>query len=212
MNINNDNPLDLIRSTIQNFEIEPDLTTLDRINENLLLLKNKKLDNIDEQKNLLKNLSLEYDDLNIEIEMLKNSENKNQIKQEIFKLNNLNFKIAKNLNNFEINLNLLRLNLENLKKRKIELDNKELKILEDDSIENFNSILLKLKLFKKMGIIMHFDKKIIDIDENSQDLEISNLENDKVIIYNKEEDATNVLNIDDKYSTYFISNYIWERV
>lgn len=52
-------PSNLIRSTIENFQIEPDLATLDRITENLDLLAEKRSGRTNEQRDILKSESLE---------------------------------------------------------------------------------------------------------------------------------------------------------
>ncbi|CEP22238.1 hypothetical protein BN1211_2530 [Cyberlindnera jadinii] len=63
-----------------------------------------------------------------------------------------------------------------------------------DDIEDKDAIVLKLMVYRKLGL---------KIDMKSS----------AMIIYNKEKNLTDFLNYgDEKYSSYFISNYIWDRL
>lgn len=95
----------------------------------------------------------------------------------------------------EINQSILNTNLSILNDTYEKLVLAEDNLLNNEVNENFDSVVLKLKLFKTMGIV---------IDTKSDP--------NKLVIYSKKQDAVNVLTVDDNYSNYFITNYVWDAL
>lgn len=63
---------------------------------------------------------------------------------------------------------------------------------DENTIEE-NTNIIKLKLFQSIGIKF-------------------NVESREVLILNKSKNSISLLKIDDSYSEYFISNYIWDNI
>lgn len=188
-------PSNLIRSTIENFQIEPDLATLDRITENLDLLAEKRSGRTNEQRDILKNLSAQKKYLEASVHQLEHSDQRIKIQTSFQQLEQDKFNIAKSLTDLEINQSILNTNLSILNETYEKLVLDEDNLLNNEVNENFDSVVLKLKLFKTMGIV---------IDTKSDP--------NKLVVYNKVQDAVNVLTVDDNYSNYFITNYVWDAL
>ena len=74
-------------------------------------------------------------------------------------------------------------------------------MINDNILKNPDSKAIKINIYKNLGVEI----------ESGEEGETENKQ-DKVIIYNKETNLSSILNIDDKYSEYFITNYIWDRL
>lgn len=217
-------PEEMIEGAINQFEIEPELLTLQRIEETVgdtQKLRQTKLDAI--QSKIL-SLSKQYNTLSNEVELLNKvsdynfeilskigTENISEADQNIFKLlkkkstelDNLKVSLAKNLNDLESSINSFNLSKNNILKQ-IDLSTAKLDqlISSNLTLNSQDSKVLKINLFKNLGISI----------ENFQEDESTSSENDLVIIYNKKTDLTSILKIEAKYSNFFISNYIWDRL
>lgn len=189
-------PIPLVKAAAENFEIEPDLATLDRIKTSLESLKNKRLDTIDDEKETLRLLTKKYDEMKQQLQQQESSETRYDMKKQLATLEANKFELAKTLTDLEIGLNELNSNSQNLAVKLNELTRQQDEIIDNDFHENYDSIVLKLKLYRKMGLILELD------DDGT----------DKIITYNKEDDSTNILKVGQEYSGYFVSNYIWERL
>lgn len=258
-------PEELIKSSIESFEIEPDIETINRIEETInktnqersIKIENfndriKKLqqdykvlqdeltslnksDRLNETLNTLgksnDNLKSFYDDNDNDYdndEFFTNNNNNNNINsndENIFKimnsksieLDNLKIHIAKKLNDFENQLNSLNLNKINLIKEKSNLINENENLINNNLLNNFDSKIMKINLYKNLGIFIENGNENDEVETpNNINNNTNNInktdKNDKIIIYNKFSDLTNFLNVDDKYSDYFITNYIWDKL
>lgn len=211
-------PDDLIQSSIDSFEIEPDLLTLQRIEENITKTNRIRESVVEKYKQQNGELANQITFLNNEINLMSklsgiNYETLNKLGESnksydeidnIFKLiniksgelDNLKLSLAKNLNDLESQINSL--NIERLKLEEevtslnLKLDN----LMNSNLLNNPNSNVMRINLYKSLGISL-------DIQEGQPD---------KVLMYNKENGLTNFLKVTDQYSDYFITNYIWDRI
>lgn len=191
-----ENPADLLRETIEGCDIETDLDTIDRISENLAKLQNERELKIGTKQEELKQLSIKLTNKENLINEIMNSSNRKKILDEMNRNEIIEFEINKNLKNltslkqnFSNELSLLIDQFNKLEKEIVEFN--ELIINENNEVD---SNLLKLIIYKKFGIKLNLNDK-------------------KVIIFNKKLNLTDILDYDDeKLSNYFISNFIWERL
>ncbi|VEU22637.1 DEKNAAC103678 [Brettanomyces naardenensis] len=113
-------------------------------------------------------------------------------------LENRLFKIAGNLTTFNMELNSLKLTYNQDLKRLDELED-ELSGLKnsfglensDDAVERAK--IIKLKLYESTGLKLDPERR-------------------EVLVLNKSANKTTVLKVNDNYSDYFISNYIWANI
>lgn len=223
--MNQGTPEDIIQQSIDSIEIEPELLTLERIEDTIESIKRLRKSKIDGLSSINTKLEQEVASLTNEVNILHKIGDYNyeiirdlsQIKQykiseidkdeNIFKvlskksieLDNLKVAIAKNLNDLGTAINSLKLSKSNLEseiescKAKLTQQFENLE-LPDESLMNQDSNILKINLYRNLGV------------------RIENFGEDRIVIYNKEKDLSSVLKVEEKYSDYFISNYIWERL
>lgn len=212
-------PEDLIQSSIDSFEIEPDILTLNRIEDTINKISQERSHKISFLQEGIKKLENELKSLQEELELLglsnglketlnslgdsklSNEEEHENIfnimNKKSIEIDNLKLSLAKKLNDLESHLNSLNITKNNLTNKQEELISENEKLIDKNLLNNFDSKIMKINLFKNLGI----------------SIENANLnENDKIVIYNKLSDLTSILTVDDKYSDYFITNYIWERL
>ncbi|ODV77289.1 Spc24-domain-containing protein [Suhomyces tanzawaensis NRRL Y-17324] len=225
-------PEDIIQQSIDSIEIEPELLTLERIEDTIrstkqlrddkieaLFAKNTQLqqlvNNYTNEINLLNRIS----DYNYEIiqglsafkdynvsEINKDENIFRVLNKKSIELDNLKVSIAKTLNDLESSLSSLKLSksslgieLDEIKEKVVSLFNNPFERRENDDLLDQDSHILKINLYRNLGVrIENFDTQ-----EN---------ENDRVLVFNKETNLTSVLKVDDKYSDFFISNYIWDTI
>lgn len=215
-------PEELIKSSIESFEIEPDLQTLNRIEDTISKTDQERLNKIEVLQASIKKAAGEYKTLQEEFEALQksstladtlkslgNDEESEDISEEdnIFKsmnkksieLDNLKVSLAKKLNELERQINSLNIEKVNLTKQQEDLVNDNENLINNSLLNNFDSKIMKINLYKNLGVL-------IESGENQD------TEDDKIIIYNKFADLTSILKVDEKYSDYFITNYIWDKL
>lgn len=212
-------PEDLIQSSIESFEIDPDLLTLDRIDDNILKILQHRQSVIQTHQDQNHQLSTRINDLNREITKVLDPLNHQLpqnplgessdstettsgdilklISQRKYDLDNHKLTIAKQLNDLESMIN-------NQHVQKIHQDNKlsELmtqydEIINKNLIDYKNSNTMKINLFKLLGMVV--DRN----EEKNQDL---------ILVYNEKYGISNILDIDENLNDYFISNFIWDKL
>lgn len=219
-------PDKLLLSSIESFEIEPDLLTLRRIEEvinktnqyrsniienyetKLNTMKNEFQSLMSEINLLTKVSGINYDNLKLlgngDEESMGDLSNKNifnVMNEKSIELDNLKLSLAKNLNDLESQINSMNITKKDLMEKYELVKMKNDNLINDNILKNPDSKAIKINIYKNLGVeIESGDEKE---SENKQD---------KVIIYNKETNLSSILNIDDKYSEYFITNYIWDRL
>lgn len=210
-----DQPQELVYSTIENFETEPDIASLARISEAISKTEEKRSAKLNRLQKGIKALEEELAEAQAKLEVLNRpsdalkellgnlgkspldpTENTFQlINTKSVELDNLKVALAKELTDIESQINHLHMTKMMLTKQKEELVQQKEQALAVSIAENHNSSSMKISLFRGLGI--HVD---------------SSGKSDKVVIFDEKKNLTSVLDVDEKYSDYFISNYIWERL
>lgn len=204
-----EHPDELVQSSIESFEIQPDLQTLDRINENVNKLLQKRAGLLNQYESINKELKELISKLDIESQELIKSDNYPQLdktEENVFKsieaqldhVKNLKVSITKNLSDLNVMISSntrskLKLN-ENLQ----QLNETYSNVIDDNMTKNQSSSIMKLNLYKDLGLVV----------ESSQD----STKPDKILIFNEKFGASNFLKVDEQYSDYFITNYIWDKL
>lgn len=208
-------PQDLVYQTIESFETEPDLVILSRISDTIKQTEEKrqaKLDrlqqNISALEEQLAEAKAKLESLNHPSDVLKEqlsslgkspldpNENTFQLMNtKSGELDSMKVALAKELRDIETQINQNHMTKMNLTKRKEELVAQKEQALAASVSENHNSSSMKISLFRSLGV--H-----VDLTERA----------DKIVIFDQKKNQTSVLDVDEKYSDYFISNYIWERL
>ncbi|CUM52174.1 unnamed protein product [Debaryomyces tyrocola] len=219
-------PDKLLLSSIESFEIEPDLLTLRRIEEVINKTNQYRSNIIENYETKLNTMKSEFQNLMSEINLLTkvsgiNYENLkllgngdeesmgdlsnknifNVMNEKSIELDNLKLSLAKNLNDLESQINSMNITKKDLMEKYELVKMKNDNLINDNILKNPDSKAIKINIYKNLGV------EIESGDEGE-----SENKHDKVIIYNKETNLSSILNIDDKYSEYFITNYIWDRL
>lgn len=208
-------PQELVYSTIENFETEPDITSLARISETMNKTEEKRrakltrlqsgITKLEEQlaevKGKLESLNQPSEALKEQIGNLgKNPLDPNEstfqlINTKSGELDSMKVALAKQLTDVESQINQIHMAKMNLTKQKEELLQQKEQALAVSVAENHNSSSMKISLFRSLGVHVGTAEK-----------------GDKIVIFDEKKNQTSVLDVDEKYSDYFISNYIWERL
>lgn len=219
-------PDKLLLSSIESFEIEPDLLTLRRIEEVINKTNQYRSNIIENYETKLSAMKSEFQSLMSEINLLtkvsginyenlkvlgngneesiEDINNKNiftVMNEKSIELDNLKLSLAKNLNDLESQINSMNITKKDLMEKYELVKMKNDNLINDNILKNPDSKAIKINIYKNLGIEIESGDE--GTSENNQD---------KVIIYNKETNLSSILNIDDKYSEYFITNYIWDRL
>ncbi|KAH3678413.1 hypothetical protein WICMUC_001430 [Wickerhamomyces mucosus] len=190
--------LALLRDTLDGFSIQTDLDALDRISHNLKQLQTNRQTNIKNIQDDLKNLSNQLltkknlIDSIIEGETLedRNAKREEKFKQELELNKNLK-EINSTKQELSTNLNELLDEINDLNESYKTISNNS--YIEQEDEEN-QVIILKLSVYKSFGISFDF-------------------KNNLIIIFNKKKNLSDFLKLDEeKFSDYFITNYIWDRI
>lgn len=223
-----DNPASLLRSTIQNFEIEPDIQILNQIHKKGSQLYDSRIAKIERQQELLNEAVAKYENRLKELHTMELSSDRKEVLQQINDLNNLKFKLARNYLELETEISELKSALD--KKTKEFLDLKNMSALDYEVMDNPDSTVLKLKLYKNLGLLIDIQNQKYHASNDSpkkdlgaeDDSFISKLNEDyaqnkvyKLVINNQRSNVLTTLTIDESnnhLSEYFISNYIWDNL
>lgn len=210
-------PDTLIDSTIENFLIQPDIDNLARIAKNLKKTNELRETKIENLRNQITSLQSEVDALKGEIKAMSqpNSAVLEQLSEfgaaplpkedeSIFKvinaksieLDNLKVSLAKRLTDLESVINQMDMVKVNLARRSEEVSHQKEQALASNIATNFNSNSMRISLYKSLGV------HIEELEDG----------NDKVVVFGPTKNLTSVLQVDEKYLDYFISNYIWEKI
>lgn len=213
--MNNESPAELIRLTTSSFAITPDIMALDLIQR--LFEETARLRQLSEEK-LRKEVEAEqmevqrmtaelkefgrpgielYEALGIE-ESKRDPENDDiarLLRAKLLDLDNQKISLAKQLTELQSVVNQLKQTRLQYQKRQDEVQRQKDDALQSNVAEHYNSTSMKIALFKKLGV--HID---------------STEEGDKILVIDKLTNQANVLEVNDKYSDYFVSNWVWDRI
>lgn len=207
----------LIDSTIEGFETQPDISSLARIAESLKKTNELREAKIDRLQKEVDTLQAEVDALSSEIKamlqpdasilerlaeygtapVLKEDESIFKVMNaKSIELDNLKVSLAKRLTDLESTINQMDMVKVNLARHSEEVSHQKEQALATNIATNFNSNSMRISLYKSLGV--HIE-------------ELDNM-NDKIIVFGPSKNLTSVLQVDEKYLDYFISNYIWEKI
>ncbi|EPX71020.1 spindle pole body protein Spc24 [Schizosaccharomyces octosporus yFS286] len=187
-----DNPVDLIRSTLDGFEIAPDLKTLSKIQDLGAHIERTREEKIDDSRNILKALSRKLEISSQVTEALKQATESPEHAEEILQKDREKFQLAKQLNDTETEIMNLESQLQRMKEQILQLQKEEEKEEDFHHYED-DAALLRLRFYHSLG----FDLQSFD-----------DMEQRKVIVYTKNDLRT--VQISNKYTPFFYSNYLWD--
>lgn len=191
-------PEDLIRSSIESFEIEPDLVTLGRIDGAIAKAtqeRSRQLDALNERVALaaqeVERLQQELDDVQKPPPELEGDNIFKAMNNKSMELDNAKVAVAKKLNEVESAINTLTITKINLEKQQQQLITTNENLMAEVVATNFDSKAMEINLYKNLGVL---------------------IDGQRVVIHNRDKDVTSVLNVSEDYSDYFVSNYIWDKL
>jgi chromosome segregation ATPase len=193
------NPAELLRETLESFSIETDLDTIDRIQESLKILQSERDKELQVTQAELLQLSTALKTQEETISELVNDPKRHEVKDKLKENAKLEFEYSKSLKGLTYEKQELNSKLSQLVDEFTRLEN-DLDSLQsatgdaNHEDQDLDSVVLKLMVYRKLGLKLDTKSKT-------------------AIIFNKEKNLTDFLNYsDEKYSDYFISNYIWDRI
>lgn len=198
-----------IQDTLSVLDLSEDLALIDQINTKLQQMQTLAHHDIDRLGARVENLQRQRENIELSMKSLHTSAQNKSTRSELKRLQNDIFDSARSLTALNMELNTLKLSYnENL--RKLDSLDTELGALNDkfllttqsqdlptdaddpEALEA-NSNLVRLKLFQSLGLKFNPESK-------------------EVLILNKSKNNITMLQIDDTYNEYFISNFIWENM
>jgi kinetochore protein Spc24 len=188
---------ELLKSTVDNFEIDEDVQTFDRIDESKKRLREKRERKLDESRDVLKSLSRRLELAKQSAEESKNSAAQKEAAEETMRLEREKFSLAKSINDLESDYASNYATLEKLKDEQEYLNNQDVEETVSPYVED--STILKLKLYRSLGIWFEGE------DEN---IESTN----KALVQSTQTSNVHMIHLDQKYSNHFVANYLWERL
>ncbi|PGH06233.1 hypothetical protein AJ80_08202 [Polytolypa hystricis UAMH7299] len=194
-----EDPAELIRHTIGNFNIHPDKQAITRLTDSLSSLQQSRDLRIREGEIALRKLSRSLHTLSAQHGETVGSHDPARHAASMVELDTRKFRIAKAASDLEIESERLEGELEALKAKLAELDAQG---VEGDELarrerEAHDATILKLKIYRMLGID-------VEVDESGNYT--------KAIIRNTRKGDVHVVNIDPKFSRFFYANYFWKTM
>lgn len=202
-----------IQDTLSILEIHNDIALVDAVNNKIHQLDTFTQENISSFQLRIDELHRQLENILSSIKSLKSSSQSKSTKLELKKLENEMFNSARSLTSLNMEINSMKLSYnDNLKK--LDTLQSELNALNDKFMLNTENIsdpsshkdgantnadldenanLVKLKLYQSIGLRYDNDTR-------------------EVLVLNKKENRVNSLKLNDSYSDFFISNYIWDSI
>lgn len=212
-----ESPAKLVQESIDGFEIEGDIYSISRIERLIADTKLLRANAIENHESRIKQLEHEHNTLINEVKLLTRVSGINRdtlnllgtqklpedtddnifsaMNRKSYELDKLKLTYAKTLNDLESQLNSMRIQKSSLEQTHTKLAQEIDDIVSESVINNPDSRVMKINIYKSLGVS-------IEPSGNG----------DKIFIYNKDSDVTSVLDISDKYSDYFITNHVWDRL
>lgn len=219
--MNNESPAELIRMTAGGFAILPDTSVLEQIARTIKETVQKRCLAEDALKTEIaaaeaenERLSTELNEANrpgpeiydlLGVEKSKQDPENDDVlrlfRAKLLVLDNDKIALAKQLTELQSIVNQLKQSQLQLQRRQDELKRAKDDAVQSNVAEHYNSTSMKIALYKKLGI--HIESVNLGADGSYVD---------KILVIDKLNDSASVLAVDQKYSEYFISNYIWDRI
>ncbi|KAL2315923.1 Kinetochore protein spc24 [Schizosaccharomyces pombe] len=187
-----DSPIELMRSTLAGFQIAPDVKTISNIQDIRAQIQSFREKELEESQTKFKVLSRKLEISTQAMESLKQTAESSQHAEEILSREKEKFRIAKLLNITENEIMSLESQLQKMKEQLLQLEERE-NTSEDICQSEENANMLKLNFYHSLGF----------------DLETAENTGNKRVIIHTENDLQTV-QISNKYSPYFYSNYFWD--
>ncbi|KAK4982780.1 putative kinetochore protein spc24 [Elasticomyces elasticus] len=190
-----ENPVTLISECTSNFRTTYDKDALSRISSSLSTLRDARTLRLQQQQNALKSLSRQHAALQSQHEYELQGHDSVEHANEVLKLDNEKFRIAKQVHEVEIEgerlsseVGVMRGTLEELDAQGIEGGAQSTSTSEDE-------VILKLRVYRSLGI---------DLGQDSATGAFS-----KAVIRNTAKRDVNVVTVDPKVSRFFYAEYFW---
>ncbi|KAK4982603.1 putative kinetochore protein spc24 [Elasticomyces elasticus] len=190
-----ENPVTLISECTSNFRTTYDKDALSRISSSFSTLRDARTLRLQQQQNALKSLSRQHAALQSQHEYELQGHDSVEHANEVLKLDNEKFRIAKQVHEVEIEgerlsseAGVLRGTLEELDAQGVEGGAQSTSTSEDE-------VILKLRVYRSLGI---------DLGQDSATGAFS-----KAVIRNTAKRDVNVVTVDPKVSRFFYAEYFW---
>ncbi|TID16246.1 hypothetical protein CANINC_004245 [Pichia inconspicua] len=188
-----------VNDTISIIDIQNDLALIDTVNNSFHEIDLIQQQNVESIQSRIEQLSRQLDNIHDSIKSFKNSSQNKLIRNELKTLELEIFNSARNLTSLNMQLNSLKLsyneNLKKLDQLESQLEELHATFLKNsdalDSLESSN--IIKLKLFQSTGLKYNTEAK-------------------EIVILNKKKNIITPLKLDDNYTEYFISKFIWDNI
>ncbi|KAF8455032.1 Spc24 subunit of Ndc80-domain-containing protein [Kalaharituber pfeilii] len=184
----------LIESTVQNFNIKSDIQSLERANEHLQAITKTRTAAVDESRNNLIALSRKLELAKSTTSSLLKSHAAKDHSATMLALDREKFTLAKNINELESTTHTLEGKLQQLKEELEMVDNED--PLSDPKVVAEDEILLKLKVYRSLGIDVEQDDQVPGVFT-------------KAVVRNPAKGDVHVVKIESRFSRYFYANYFW---
>lgn len=196
-----EDPGQLIRHTIHNFNIAPDRQAISRIHDSLSTLQSARELRLGEATTTLKKLARTLSTLSSQHEELVSGHSSTAHASEIARLDTQKFRTAKACSDLEMEGERLAATAADLGARLAELEAQGVEGGLDaagakDPVDD--EVLLRLKVYRSLGI---------EIERDGQDGEFS-----RAVVRNDRKGDVHVVNMDKNFSRFFYANYFWNTL
>ncbi|KAJ8117101.1 hypothetical protein OPT61_g1620 [Boeremia exigua] len=193
-----EDPAALISQCTSHFKIANDTASLLRISDSLSTLSQFRTQHLQSLKGSLAQLSRTHQTLSANHSHTLSQHNPTNHAAEILRLDTEKFKIAKQASDLEIEGERLQQERERLAGVAADLEAEGVEGGEREKPENEDATILKLKLYRTLGIDVEADPTTGQYN--------------KAVIRNAAKGDVHVVNIDPKFSRHFYTNYFWRTM
>ncbi|KAJ4985065.1 kinetochore protein spc24 [Stagonosporopsis vannaccii] len=193
-----EDPAALIAQCTSHFKIANDTASLLRISDSLSTLSQFRTQHLQSLQSSLAQLSRTHQTLSANHNHTLSQHNPTNHAAEILRLDTEKFKIAKQASDLEIEGERLQQERERLAGVAADLEAEGVEGGEREKPENEDATILKLKLYRTLGI---------DVEADATTGQYN-----KAVIRNAAKGDVHVVNIDPKFSRHFYTNYFWRTM
>ncbi|KAL7269864.1 putative kinetochore protein spc24 [Rhizina undulata] len=186
-------PHKLIAEVIGNFNIANDVQSIARTKAKLSHITTTREKSRDECQNLMRSLSRIRDVTKQSCEASMNSSSRKEHGQTMLKLDKEKFSLAKKVNDIDSGMHALEGQLARLREELEAVDSED---AVQQAMEAEDGTVLRLKVYRSLGM---------DIEGDGAG------GYNKVVIRNPAKGDVHVVNIENKFSTFFYANYFWNN-
>ncbi|KAK8223984.1 kinetochore protein-like protein spc24 [Phyllosticta capitalensis] len=194
-----EDPATLIHQCASNFNIAPDRSALSRITTSQSHLSAFRQHHLQDQQTTLQALLRKLSALQSQQNLAAAQHNPGEHASEILRLDTEKFRVAKQVNDLEIEeerlsqeLERLKGELEDVEAQGVEGGERKVDLAEEDAV------VLKLRAYRSLGIDVEADPTTGNYN--------------KAVIRNAAKGDVHVVNIDPKFSRFFYAKYFWDTM